>query len=794
MNYSGGSAADGWEALLLNSFYGTPTTTAGVDGTDNSSGGDHQASAGGNNISASNSSTSGASSNNTGIGGGGTPYDPTAYAAYLQNNYTTAPAAAASTNNYYTTTGGGGGNIGDPLGYNGGGGYSLTMPAAAAMHNSRGGGGHQHYSTTTPQAAAAADNNYQYNSQYGLHHLNTATTADLFTREADYNAYFNSTMGAQQQQQQNNMQPPPPQQQQQQRQTTNYGEDFCDALLHSLDEPGLNYCLTGGSNAYSNNNSNSYHRQQQQQHRQEQPFTTMRGSLGGGFTIGGTHRPSSKSTPNSFAQYNYMAHQQQQQQQQHNVQKKPSRQSSLSSSRSRTRTTTTTTTSSSYYNNRSPNETDHASKPVAQIDPLLEQISLKVSSVSLEPLSGNEVVRHIRIKTDDVTTRFLPCVDFLVNCQQELRQGLQIAQRRRVTGRGSRTTQNMTPRQFHKTYVEPLPRRFERTNESIMAGEHLHLAKMQLQQLVKDSAMAIPQGCDHVKNAFLGGMRENESWGLRKWLSKNGGAGGICNDLEEVMRMVKALKKEEDTTKRLAEILRPIAGQAHDRLKKDVPQAYQEQSSAHPYLPFFHRLEACLKQMASYDPDDDDVICLDDSDDEDEVVAVVVPMKSGSNSAIQSSPVKMATPVKRGSSYMDDTMRGELDESSMKKSKPHDEKMSPKKAEQEIICLDDSSDEEEDDDVKDSGATKNNIGANSSLATSSPPPQAPQVAIMPVVYATSAKTCKGEKWRCQDCTFLNEASSQQCEMCQEDESDGADELADFLGGSFLVDGSGHPFT
>lgn len=351
----------------------------------------------------------------------------------------------------------------------------------------------------------------------------------------------------------------------------------------------------------------------------------------------------------------------------------------------------------------------------------------------------------------------------------------------------------MTPRQFHKTYVEPLPRRFERTNESIMAGEHLHSAKMQLQQLVKDSAMAIPQGCDHVKNAFLGGMRENESWGLRKWLSKHGGAGGICNDLEEVMRMVKALKKEDDTTKRLAEILRPIAGQAHDRLKKDVPQAYQEQSSAHPYLPFFHRLEACLKQMASYDPDDDDVICLDDSDDEDEVVAVVVPMKSGSNSAVQSSPVKMSTPIKRGSSYMDDTMGGELDESSMKKSKTQDEKMSSKKAEQEIICLDDSSDEEEEDDVKDSGATKNNNGANSGLATSSPSPQAPQVA-MPVVYATSAKTCKGEKWRCQDCTFLNEASSQQCEMCQEDESDGADELADFLGGSFLVDGSGHSFT
>jgi hypothetical protein len=209
----------------------------------------------------------------------------------------------------------------------------------------------------------------------------------------------------------------------------------------------------------------------------------------------------------------------------------------------------------------------------------------------------------------------------------------------------------MTSRQFHTTYVAPLPRRFERQNESLMAREHLLLAASSLESLVRDAAAAMPQGCDHVKNAFLGGMRENESWGLRKWLSKHGGAGSICNDVEEVMRHVKALKKEDETTKRLAEMLRPIARQAHERLKRDVPHAYQERSSAHPYLPFFHRLEACLKLMATYDPEEDDVICLpDSSDDEDEDIKVLSTSPVKSRTAAAPPPVAAiahSSPVKK---------------------------------------------------------------------------------------------------------------------------------------------------
>jgi hypothetical protein len=458
-----------------------------------------------------------------------------------------------------------------------------------------------------------------------------------------------------------------------------------------------------------------------------------------------------------------------------------------------------------------PNRADHSSVPMAQIDPILERISLTVTAVSLAPLSGNEVVRHVRTKTDDVITRFLPCVDFLVNCQQELRQGLAVAQatqaaqqnKRKRGGAGSRSVGGMTPRQFHATYVAPLPRRFVRQNESLMARDCLRVAGASLESLVRDAAAAMPQGCDHVKNAFLGGMRENESWGLRKWLSMHGGAGSICNDIEEIMRHVKALPKGDDTTRRLAEMLRPIARQAHDRLKKDVPTAYQERSSAHPYLPFFHRLEACLKQMATYDPEEDDVICLADSSDDEETIKVVSssPVKSHfippvAANMTQSSPVKKRDVIKRkctedintalftkwAESYTagesvagDDSLKrsrldsvdeyadqyfgktsesndyDDIDSSEKKKTK------SPTK-ESEIICLDDT----DDDDEGDMPATVKH--PNERLVSHSPPPKKIQDTSIPIAAAA------GVQWRCIHCTFLNEAVSMKCAMCNDDDS------------------------
>ena len=475
-----------------------------------------------------------------------------------------------------------------------------------------------------------------------------------------------------------------------------------------------------------------------------------------------------------------------------------------------------------------PTGRDHSSLPSHQIDPLLDTITLTVSAVSLTPLNGNEVVRHIRTKTDDVITRFLPCVDFLVNCQQELRQGLQIAQRSQTAARrahvttGRRGGNGMTSRQFHSTYVAPLPKRFEKLNETLMAREYLIEAKIAMEVLVHDANTAIPQGCEQVKNAFLGGMRENESWGLRKWLSKHGGANSICNDLEEVHRNVKALKKDEQTTIRLAGMLRPIAKQAHDRLKKDVPQAYQEQSSAHPYLPFFHRLEACLKQMATYDPEkEDDVICLDlDSSDDDEAVKVVSksPLVA---SSMSSSPVKkeggrtssknlnvMKRSQKRSSNEDIAKMTNSVWGNDLKRSKTsqgmandvfndankvaaaaeEDKKPTPKK-EVEIICLDDSSDEEDAppppaankrSTVKDES---NNAAFESShglevlgAATFSPEPQEtsrppPQCNLTATTATALSKGVAGgsSQWRCSQCTYLNDAFATKCSMCEDSE-------------------------
>jgi ribosomal protein L18E len=76
------------------------------------------------------------------------------------------------------------------------------------------------------------------------------------------------------------------------------------------------------------------------------------------------------------------------------------------------------------------------------------------------------------------------------------------------------------------------------------------------------------------------------------------------------MRHVKALRKEDETSKRLVKRLRSLARDACAQLKKDVPASYQKQSIAHPYLPFYPRIESCLNDMASYDPDEEDDVIL----------------------------------------------------------------------------------------------------------------------------------------------------------------------------------------
>lgn len=253
----------------------------------------------------------------------------------------------------------------------------------------------------------------------------------------------------------------------------------------------------------------------------------------------------------------------------------------------------------------------------------MKEITVTVPSLSLEPISGTEVAKRIKNCMDDVIQRYIPCVDFLVQCQQELRKGLAAAQMKH-TGRRYRQSA-MTPKQFWKSYIENLPTRFYVSNERTMERAALQEAVQGLHKLKSDSQQSVNQGCEAVKNSFLGGMKEGESWGLRKWLSKNGNALRVCTDLECILKACKELDKTKDTTKKLAALLRPLAKQTLDKLKKDVPASYQERSTAHPYLPFFHRLEGALRNMSQFDPEDDGIICLDDSDDDDEPVIVVAP-------------------------------------------------------------------------------------------------------------------------------------------------------------------------
>jgi hypothetical protein len=258
-----------------------------------------------------------------------------------------------------------------------------------------------------------------------------------------------------------------------------------------------------------------------------------------------------------------------------------------------------------------------------QEDEWLENIEMSISGLSLEPLSGVEVLSRLRSKTEDVMTRYLPCVDFLVACQQDLRKGLQAAQQKRLVHHMFRDA--LTPRQFFSTFIAPLPERFFRKNRRIMERSALDGAVKEIQKLCADARAVEHQGCEVMKNTFLGGMKDGESWGLRKWLSKNGGALHICNESECILHACQKLDRSLDTTKKLGERLRPLAKHAMTRLKADVPSSYQEISSAHPYLPFFHRLESALRGMSAFDPEDDDVICIDDEDEIEAVKAKTLP-------------------------------------------------------------------------------------------------------------------------------------------------------------------------
>lgn len=178
------------------------------------------------------------------------------------------------------------------------------------------------------------------------------------------------------------------------------------------------------------------------------------------------------------------------------------------------------------------------------------------------------------------------------------------------------THRRHTPLQFYTQCIERLPQKFYAQHHRTMEHNALERATQGLYNL-RQSARDATASCETIKNAFLGGMKEGESWGLRKWLSQYGNGLQVCTDVECIVRALQQqLDRQADSTHKLAQHLRPLATQTLQRLRTDIPDSYQARSAAHPYLPFFHRIEAALQGIVNFDPTQDDVICIDDSDDE----------------------------------------------------------------------------------------------------------------------------------------------------------------------------------
>lgn len=139
--------------------------------------------------------------------------------------------------------------------------------------------------------------------------------------------------------------------------------------------------------------------------------------------------------------------------------------------------------------------------PVAELgenDDLLNTFSMRVENLSTEDMTAKQVLEKINTRTDEVITLFLPCCDFLVQCQQELRQGLTVATKKRYTGRGG-VQNSMTNRQFYNTYIAPLPGKFLRQNQPIMPTAAIQSALKGVQNLCADAKRAERSGCEGMK-------------------------------------------------------------------------------------------------------------------------------------------------------------------------------------------------------------------------------------------------------------------------------------------------------
>ncbi len=96
------------------------------------------------------------------------------------------------------------------------------------------------------------------------------------------------------------------------------------------------------------------------------------------------------------------------------------------------------------------NSNNSSRKPTPQGD-FFADFTINIISLSQEPLSAHEIIEKVTFRCNEVVTRFLPCVEFLVACQQELRAGLQMVVQKNGRGRSIFTAQEVT--QFNLSYI-----------------------------------------------------------------------------------------------------------------------------------------------------------------------------------------------------------------------------------------------------------------------------------------------------------------------------------------------------
>jgi hypothetical protein len=101
--------------------------------------------------------------------------------------------------------------------------------------------------------------------------------------------------------------------------------------------------------------------------------------------------------------------------------------------------TTTTTTTNPNVNIADSQTINHASTTKATTTTIMtarmvteanqqgttESITVHISGINSQPLSYSDILQLIISRGTDVITKYLPCVDFLVLCQQELRKAVE---------------------------------------------------------------------------------------------------------------------------------------------------------------------------------------------------------------------------------------------------------------------------------------------------------------------------------------------------------------------------------